>query len=124
MFDWETAGLGVQAPDLAQLLEPELIALAERRQSKRLDRFSANPCLVTYRAALRAAATRPDTATVEQTAAVGNVFRCLAGIDWTCSQATSTWYPVDDFRVFSEWLDNAMHLAGWSSGRGTVVEVR
>ena len=54
-----------------------------------------------------------DAETVAQSAAVGNVFRCMAGIDWTCSQATATWCPVDDFRVYSEWLGNAMQMAGW-----------
>ena len=51
VFDWETSGLGVQAPDLAQLLESERAALARRHRSKRVDRFSAKPCLTTYRSA-------------------------------------------------------------------------
>jgi ATP-binding cassette subfamily B protein len=124
VFDWETAGLGVQAPDLAQLLEPERIALARRQRSKRLDRFSANPCLDTYSSVLRTHAAESDADTAEQSAAIGNLFRCLAGIDWTCSQATSTWYPVDDFRVYSEWLDDAMHMAGWSAPGRRILELR
>jgi ATP-binding cassette, subfamily B, bacterial len=124
IFDWETAGLGVQAPDLAQLLEPQRSVLASLPRLKRSGRFSANPCLETYRVALAATTGSPDADTVEQAAAVGNLFRCLAGIDWACSQATATWYPVDDFRVYSQWLGNAMQLAGWSSPGPVLVESR
>lgn len=122
VFDWETAGLGVQAPDLAQLLEPQRSWYARRRPSKRIDRFSANPDLDTYRAVLAEAGGERDAETIEQAAAVGNLFRCLAGIDWTCSQATAAWYPVDDFRVYAVWLGNAMQLAGWDSpGRAALA---
>jgi hypothetical protein len=124
VFDWETSGVGVQAPDLAQLLEPERTALARRQRSKRLDRFSANPCLDTYRSVLRAHAAGPDADAVEQSAAIGNLFRCLAGIDWTCEQATSAWYPMDDFRVYADWLDDAMNVAGWSSPGRRILELR
>ena len=122
VFDWETAGLGVQAPDLAQLLEPQRSWYASRRPLKRIDRFSANPCLDTYGSVLAGSALELDTETIAQSAAVGNVFRCLAGIDWTCSQATADWYPVDDFRVYTEWLGNAMQIAGWSAPRRRVLE--
>ena len=124
VFDWETAGLGVQAADLAQLLEPQLSWYANRRSPKRVDRFSANPCLDTYRSVLADSGTDCDAGTIEQAAAVGNVFRCVAGIDWTCTQATAAWYPVDDFRLYSEWLGNAMQVAGWSVPRNRVLEAR
>jgi ATP-binding cassette, subfamily B, bacterial len=116
VFDWEMAGFGVQAPDLAQLLEPERSAVARRRQSKRLDRFSANPCLDTYRSVV-ASETELEPDAVELSAAIGNLLRCVAGIDWTCSQATAAWCPVEDFRVYSDWLGNAMQVAGWNGSR-------
>jgi ATP-binding cassette, subfamily B, bacterial len=112
IFDWETAGFGAQAPDLAQLLEPERSEIALPSRSQRFDRFSANPCLDTYRALLAASEIELDSETVERWAAVGGLFRCLAGIDWTCMQATAAWSPIDDFRVYSGWLGNAMELAG------------
>jgi ATP-binding cassette subfamily B protein len=115
IFDWEMAGIGVQAPDLAQLLEPERSAAARGQRSKRIDRFSANPCLETYRSMLSGEAGELEPETVELTAAVGNLLRCLAGIDWTCSQATTTWTPVQDLRIYSGWLGNAMQMAGWSA---------
>jgi ATP-binding cassette subfamily B protein len=123
IFDWETAGLGTQAPDLAQLLEPELSALARKEQPKRLDRFSANPCLDTYRSVLAASSIGPDVETVEQLAAVGNVLRCLAGLDWTCSQMTAEWCPIEDFRVYSEWLGDALQVAGWGPSGGKLLKL-
>ena len=115
VFDWEMAGFGTQAPDLAQLLEPGHSAAPRRQRMKRLSRFSANPCLDTYRFVLAGSAARLEPEVIELSAAVGNVFRCVAGIDWTCSLATTTWSPVDDFRLYSGWLASAMKLVGWSS---------
>ena len=115
IFDWETAGVGVQAADLTQLLGAQRAELALRQKSKRFYRFSANPCLDTYRSELGASATDPGADTVEQAAAVGSLFRCLASIDWSCLQSTTDWCPTDDLRVYSGWLGEAMQLAGWSS---------
>jgi ATP-binding cassette, subfamily B, bacterial len=115
IFDWETAGVGVQAPDLAQLLGPQRTELARRQKSEQFYRFSANPCLDTYRSELGASATDPGAETVEQSAAVGSLFRCIASIDWACLQATTDWCPTDDLRVYSGWLGEAMQLAGWSA---------
>jgi ATP-binding cassette, subfamily B, bacterial len=124
IFDWETAGLGSQAPDLSQLLDPERSQLSLQREPKRISRFSAHPCLDTYRAVLGAGEAEPDVQTVAQSAAVGSLFRCLAGLDWTCSGGTADWCPIDDFRVYSGWLGDAMQTAGWSGARGRVLTPR
>jgi ATP-binding cassette subfamily B protein len=117
IFDWEYAGLGPQAPDLAQLLEPERSEGALLHRPKSFYRFSANPCLDTYRSELAASATGLEAETIEQSAAFGSLFRCLAGIDWAWSQATTDWYPLEHLRIYSDWLGNAMRGAGWSSPR-------
>jgi ATP-binding cassette subfamily B protein len=114
IFDWETAGFGVQAPDLAQLVGPERAALGSGKRSKHFYRFSANPCLDTYRSLLAGTGAELDAETVQRAAAVGNLFRCLAGINWTCVQATATFCPVDELRIYVEWLGSAMSQAGWS----------
>jgi ATP-binding cassette, subfamily B, bacterial len=114
IFDWETAGYGVQAPDLAQLVGPERAALGSGKRSKHFYRFSANPALDTYRSLLAGSELELSGETVKRAAAVGNLFRCVAGINWTCQQATATWCPTEDFRIYSEWLGSAMSLAGWS----------
>jgi hypothetical protein len=73
---------------------------------------------------LGAAGAEPDAPTVAHSAAIGSLFRCLAGLDWTCSGGTADWCPIDDFRVYSGWLGNAMQVAGWSTARGTVLPAR
>jgi aminoglycoside phosphotransferase (APT) family kinase protein len=114
IFDWETAGFGVQAPDLAQLVGPERAALGSGKRSKNFYRFSANPSLDTYRSLLAGTDAELDAQTVQRAAAVGNLFRCLAGIDWACLQATATFCPIEELRIYSEWLGSAMSQAGWS----------
>ena len=112
-----------QSPDLAQLLEPERSAVASQQPSKRFDRFSANPCLDTYRSVLADSATGLEAERVERSAAVGNLFRCVAGINWTCSQPRA---PGSDGRpsVPPGWLRGAMPVVGWSSsGRSSLAGV-
>jgi thiamine kinase-like enzyme len=111
IFDWETAGLGVQAPDLAKLLETDRYRV-KRKRFTRASRFSANPCLDTYRAAIGECAPAPDAETVEQSAAIGSLFRCIAALDWTCSGGTVDWCPIDAFHVDSALIGDAMQLAG------------
>jgi aminoglycoside phosphotransferase (APT) family kinase protein len=67
-FDWENAGWGPPAIDLAQSLLSE--------------RFAANACLDTYRSA-RAAAPTPTRDDIERQATAGTVLRCLTAIYWT-----------------------------------------
>jgi ATP-binding cassette subfamily B protein len=124
VFDWEMAGIGVQTADLAQLPPPERLSLARPRHSKRVHRFSANPCLDTYRSALGALGTKVEMEALAEAAAVGNVFRCLAGIDWACMQATADWFPLDDLRVQSEWLDAALRGVGWDAPAHTFMAAR
>jgi aminoglycoside phosphotransferase (APT) family kinase protein len=114
IFDWEMAGFGVQAPDLAQLVGPERAVPGNGKRSKHFYRFSANPSLDTYRSLLAGTEAELDAETVKRAAAVGNVFRCLAAIDWACVQATATFCPIEELRIYSEWLGSAMSLAGWS----------
>ncbi len=74
-FDWENAGWGPPALDLAQ--SPS-------------ERFAANPCLDTYRSAreLARTAARDD---IERQATAGTVLRCLAAIYWTSLSLGPAW---------------------------------
>ncbi|HEX7059677.1 MAG TPA: aminoglycoside phosphotransferase family protein [Solirubrobacterales bacterium] len=69
VFDWEEAGWGSPAVDLAQVMDSRL-------------RFAANPCLASYRqaAAEHGVALEPDT--LRSLAEVGRVLRCLSAIHW------------------------------------------
>ena len=119
VFDWETAGLGMPAPDLAQLLGPQRAELALSRRSKRFYRFSASPSLDVYCSMLDL-----DAETVAHAAAVGSVVRVLAGIHWTCQQATSDWCPIDDLRIYAIWLREAVQVAGWGPSRVATTSAR
>jgi hypothetical protein len=120
IFDWETGGVGVQAADLAQLLEPLREELGRTRQSKRFYRFSASPSLDTYRSELGAGGMDLDVETVEYAAAVGGLFRCVASIGWICMEATAEWCPTEELDVYSGWLGEAMRRAGVSPAADTL----
>ena len=122
VFDWETAGLGVQAPDLAQLLEPQRSWYARRKPLKRIDRFSANPCLDTYRSVLAGSAMELDTETSRNRPRSETCSVAWPASTGPARRPPPTWYPVDDFRVYSEWLGNAMQIAGWSAPGRRVLE--
>lgn len=67
-FDWEHAGLGPPALDLAR--------------SAPSQRLAADVCLDSYRAARAPGAVRGDEE-IERQAAAGTVLRCVAAIRWT-----------------------------------------
>jgi len=99
-FDWERTGWGTPATDLAQLPESE--------------RFSANPCLDSYHAGLRAHGYEVDRGGVELQGRLGTVFRCVTGIAWTGLSLSPDWLqnPLADLRVYGRWLEQAMKAAG------------
>jgi hypothetical protein len=72
-----------------------------------------DPCLETYSSALRDGSAHLDRETVELMATVGNLFRCIATVDWTSRRFTPAWTPVVDLRLCSLWLSNAMQVTGW-----------
>ena len=111
-FDWSEAGWGIQAADFAQL----------PRNSGRLHGFSADACLETYRACLAESGYDLSAEAVELMAVAGNLFRCLAGIDWLCTGMTATWGPAEKLRHYSLWLGDSIQAAGWSPpGRAAML---
>jgi ATP-binding cassette, subfamily B, bacterial len=118
-FDWEGAGWGVSAPDLARLRPLERRSAARYRESGQFPGFCADPCLETYRSALKDGSKMSHEA-VELTATVGNLLRCLATINWVSRRFTPTWTPVIKVQLCSLWLSNAMQVTGWNGeGRGS-----
>lgn len=75
-FDWENAGWGPPALDLAQ--------------SPLSERFAANACLDTYRSA-RGPARTPAREDIERQATAGTVLRCLTAIEWTSQSLGPSW---------------------------------
>jgi hypothetical protein len=75
-IDWETAGCGVPAADLAP--------------SRR--RYSGNHLdLTTYLSIVRESWPSLDMPTLHQLVRVGSIFRRLAAMDWACRSLTSEW---------------------------------
>jgi ATP-binding cassette subfamily B protein len=114
VFDWEKAGWGVPAPDLARLRPDERLPAARFRDSGEFPGFCIDPCLDTYGSVLRNGSAHLSSETLEHTATVGNVFRCLATVDWLSRRSSPSWTPVIQLELCSLWLSNAMQVAGWN----------
>jgi hypothetical protein len=112
-FDWEKAGWGVPAPDVAHLGPRNRLAAARFRDSGQYGGFCLDPCLDTYGSALRNGSAHPDRDTVELMATVGSLFRCIALVDWRSRRFLPNYTPVTDLYLCSLWLSNAMELTGW-----------
>jgi ATP-binding cassette subfamily B protein len=112
-FDWEKAGWGVPAPDVARLGPRNRLPAARFRESGEFPGFCLDPCLETYGSALGNGSAHRDRETLELMATVGNLFRCIATIDWTSRRFTPAWTPVTTLYLCSLWLSNAMQVTGW-----------
>jgi aminoglycoside phosphotransferase (APT) family kinase protein len=112
-FDWEKAGWGVPAADLAQLPAPQRSRAATPRASKRFVGFSADPCLETYLSTLDHSTPGLDAKSVERLGTVGSLFRCLAGLDWLGQRLAPGWTPLAELQVYSAWLAEAMDTVGF-----------
>jgi hypothetical protein len=102
-FDWEMAGWGVPAADMAQ--------------SARLGSgFSARPDIVSYWVVVRNHWPSLDLQTIQRVANCGSLFRCLAAIHWA---ATSLAYKgaeravADYFKPYQAELSGALEAAPW-----------
>jgi ATP-binding cassette, subfamily B, bacterial len=112
-FDWEQAGWGVPAPDVAHLGPRNRLSAARYRESGQSPGFCLDPCLETYGSALRDGSTHLGHETLELMATVGNLFRCIATVDWMSGRFTPAWTPVTTLQLCSLWLSNAMQVTGW-----------
>jgi aminoglycoside phosphotransferase (APT) family kinase protein len=68
-FDWEEAGWGSAAVDLARVVDPR-------------HRIAANPCLESYRRAAAEHGMAPEPEALRGLAEVGRVLRCVSAIHW------------------------------------------
>jgi len=102
VFDWEDAGWGVPAVDLAQQAVPS-------------SGLSANPDIPTYCSTVRES--WPDTSpeAVQRLASCGTVFRVLAALYWESFNIATEWASksVSNIRLFDAELDHALARLGW-----------
>ena len=101
-FDWEHAGIGVPAVDLAQARYPSTI-------------FLANPDLSEYW--ITTEWTELGYEGVLQLARYGTIFRCLAALHWESHRLASEWveWPVNNMALYEAELAAAVHASGWSN---------
>jgi aminoglycoside phosphotransferase (APT) family kinase protein len=115
VFDWETAGWGPPAVDLARS--------ACSRPERRL-----NVCLDTYRSA-RSPGLTLTREEVERQAAAGTILRCLTAISWRALSLGPLWHDCDDhvrkqvlggraetlalLEFYRVWLELNGRLDGW-----------
>ena len=99
-FDWEHAGRGVPAVDIAQAVFPATD-------------FLANPDLEAYWGAVQRPRLRFDA--VLRLATYGTVFRCLAALHWESARLAYEWveWPVKNMILYEAELAHAVQAAGW-----------
>jgi Ser/Thr protein kinase RdoA (MazF antagonist) len=107
-FDWEEAGWGSPAIDLAEAPDPR-------------HRFAANPCLESYRQAAAEHAAAPEPDALRRLSEAGRVLRCLSGMYWlsmefdsggrTLAVANSDLLPK--LRSYLGWLTDVICAMGW-----------
>jgi aminoglycoside phosphotransferase (APT) family kinase protein len=97
-FDWEHAGRGVPAVDLAQATFSSTT-------------FLANPDLDAYRATVQWP--RLGFETIRRLAAYGTVFRCLAALHWESQRLVYEWveWPVKNMTLYESELAMAVQAA-------------
>ncbi len=103
-FDWEKAGWGIPAPDLAR---SALLGSGG---------FSANPDIVTYWSIVRDHWPSFDFQTMQQLANCGTMFRCLAAIDWKAQSLAyeGVRWIVEEMRIYRTELSDAIQSATWA----------
>jgi aminoglycoside phosphotransferase (APT) family kinase protein len=98
-FDWEEAGWGSPAIDLARVPDSRL-------------RFAANPCLESYRRAAGEHGVAPGPDALRSLAELGRVLRCVSAIHWLGMElgdgdprlAVADSRPVLKLQAYLSWL--------------------
>src|SRR5437667_217339 len=105
VFDWEHAGWGVPAVDLAQLTVPS-------------HRLSANPDISTYWSTVRERWPDVGLEAWRQLAYCGTVCRTLSALYWDAHNLTNDWAQsfVRSMQTYVIELDGALEQLGWGSG--------
>jgi hypothetical protein len=103
VFDWEDAGWGVPAVDLAQ-------------QTLSFGRVSANPDLRTYWSTMRERCSNVDAEALQRLAHCGSVFRALASLRWAVPTLATDWAHdcVANLHVYVTELDEALERLEWN----------
>ena len=110
-FDWEMAGWGVPAADLAQSAR-----LGREDFAAKSGGFAASPDMATYWSVVREHWPSLDLQTIQQLANCGSIFRCLAAINWSAQSLVykkGVKWVVGDMRIYQAELSAAIQAATW-----------
>ena len=101
VFDWEDAGWGVPAVDLAQAVL--------------FSRLSASPDIATYCSTVRERWPNVSAEAMQRLAHCGSAFRALAALSWESPNLASDWAHAcaTDLQVYVTELDDALERLGW-----------
>jgi aminoglycoside phosphotransferase (APT) family kinase protein len=107
VFDWEDAGRGVPAIDLAQVIAPSC-------------RIAASPDLATYWSVVREQWPECDLADIERVATCGAVFRALAVIAWDANHLAHPWADafLPNLQLYEGELTHALDRLGYPALEG------
>jgi hypothetical protein len=100
-FDWEMAGHGVPAPDLA-----ELSGRGIPRQRINNDLLPVE--LIDYESVVRGSWPHLDLTAINLLAELGAVFRSLAAISWDSESIELGWWPIEDLHGYQVDLSVAL----------------
>jgi aminoglycoside phosphotransferase (APT) family kinase protein len=102
VFDWEEAGWGVPAVDLAQQLMPS-------------GQLSANPDIPTYWSTGRAYRAHQSLERCWRLAYCGTVFRALSAMSWIIDDLANDWAHacLGDMRLYAAELEGALERLDW-----------
>jgi ABC-type multidrug transport system fused ATPase/permease subunit len=111
VFDWEDAGWGVPAVDLAQQAVPSSY-------------LSANPDIPTYWSTVRESWPNMTTEALQKLAYCGTVFRALAALYWESFSLGTEWASrfMTDIRLYDAEMVQALARLGWN-GRSASAPV-
>ena len=113
VFDWEDAGWGVPAVDLAQQAVPA-------------SSLSANPDIPTYWSTVRGRWPQVSIETLQRLSYCGTVFRVLAALYWESLNLATEWASksVSNIRLFDAELDHALTRLGWNGRSAAAAAAR
>jgi hypothetical protein len=106
-FDWEMAGYGIPAPDIA---EPSGRGLPRRR----IGDDSPDSELVDYWEVVRESWPCLDFGAIKELAELGAVFRSLVAISWESESIGRGWWPTEELRGFHSDLAVAIEHLGFA----------
>jgi hypothetical protein len=103
-FDWEMAGRGVPAPDIAE-------TSGRGVPRRRVNGDSPDSELVNYWSVVRESWSDLDLPAIRELAELGAVFRLLAAISWESESIGRGWWPIRELRGYQVDLAIALeHL--------------